>query len=135
MKKKTLLFIGGTGFLGQTFFDYINENKLKNINLSKVIIVSRKRKKIKSKIKISDSELSKIINEIFDLKPHSIESRFKLRDPIYLETASYGHMGRKSEKKTKTLNSKYSGVKKIEVELFPWEKLEYVNQLIKTLKL
>ena len=89
----------------------------------------------KSKIKISDSELSKIINEIFDLKPHSIESRFKLRDPIYLETASYGHMGRKSEKKTKTFNSKYSGVKKIEVELFPWEKLEYKNLLIKTLKL
>ena len=89
----------------------------------------------KSKIKISDSELSKTVNEIFDLKPHSIESRFKLRDPIYLETASFGHMGRKSEKKTKTFNSKYSGVKKIEVELFPWEKLEYTNLLIKTLKL
>ena len=89
----------------------------------------------KSKIKVSDSELSKIVNEIFDLKPHSIESRFKLRDPIYLETASYGHMGRKSEKKTKTFNSKYSGIKKIEVELFPWEKLEYKNLLIKTLKL
>ena len=89
----------------------------------------------KSKIKISDSELSKTVNEIFDLKPHSIESRFKLRDPNYLETASYGHMGRKSEKKTKIFNSKYSGVKKIEVELFPWEKLEYTNLLIKTLKL
>ena len=88
----------------------------------------------KSKLSISDSQLSDIVNEIFDLKPHSIESRFKLRDPIYLETASYGHMGRKSEKKTKSFNSKYSGVKKIEVELFPWEKLEYVEQLIKTLK-
>ncbi len=89
----------------------------------------------KSKLNISDSKLSKIVKEIFDLKPHSIESRFKLRDPIYLETASYGHMGRKSEKKTKTFNSKYSGVKKIEVELFPWEKLEYVEQIIKSLKL
>ena len=89
----------------------------------------------KSKLKISDTKLSEIVNEIFDLKPHSIESRFNLRDPIYIETASYGHMGRKSEKKTKTFNSKYSGVKKIEVELFPWEKLEYVNLLIKTLKL
>jgi S-adenosylmethionine synthetase len=89
----------------------------------------------KSKLNISDSKLSNIINEIFDLKPYSIESRFKLRDPIYLETASYGHMGRKSEKKTKTFNSKYSGVKKIEVELFPWEKLEYVEQIIKSLKL
>ena len=89
----------------------------------------------KSKLNISDSKLSNIVNEIFDLKPHSIESRFKLRDPIYLETASYGHMGRKSGKKTKTFNSKYSGVKKIEVELFPWEKLEYVEQIIKSLKL
>ena len=89
----------------------------------------------KSKLNISDSKLSNIVIEIFDLKPHSIESRFKLRDPIYLETASYGHMGRKSEKKTKTFNSKYSGVKKIEVELFPWEKLEYVEQIIKSLKL
>ena len=89
----------------------------------------------KSKLNISDSKLSNIIKEIFDLKPHSIESRFKLRDPIYLETASYGHMGRKSEKKTKTFDSKYSGVKKIEVELFPWEKLEYVEQIIKSLKL
>ena len=69
------------------------------------------------------------------MKPLSLESRFKLRVPIYLETASYGHMGRKSEKKIKTFNSKYSGVKKIEVELFPWEKLEYKNLLIKTLKL
>ena len=89
----------------------------------------------KSKLNISDSKLSNIVKEIFDLKPHSIESRFKLRDPIYLETASYGHMGRKSEKKTKTFNSKYSGVKKIEVELFPWEKIEYVEQIIKSLKL
>jgi S-adenosylmethionine synthetase len=89
----------------------------------------------KSNLKISDSKLSSIINEIFDLKPHSIESRFKLRDPIYLETASYGHMGRKSETKIKTFNSKYNGIKNIEVELFPWEKLEYVEPIIKSLKL
>jgi len=89
----------------------------------------------KSNLKISDSKLSNIINEIFDLRPHSIESRFKLRDPIYLETASYGHMGRKSEKKIKTFNSKYNGIKNIEVELFPWEKLEYVESIIKSLKL
>jgi len=89
----------------------------------------------KSNLKISDSKLSNIINEIFDLRPHSIESRFKLRDPIYLETASYGHMGRKSETKIKTFNSKYNGIKNIEVELFPWEKLEYVEPIIKSLKL
>ena len=69
----------------------------------------------KSKIKVSDSELSKIVNEIFDLKPHSIESRFKLRDPIYLETASYGHMGRKSEKKLRHLTLNTRELKKLKL--------------------
>ena len=61
--KKTLLIIGGTGFLGQSFFDYINEDKLKNIRLSEIIIISRKRKKIKSNIKISY-----IVKNITDVK-------------------------------------------------------------------
>ena len=69
----------------------------------------------KSKIKVSDSELSKIVNEIFDLKPYSIESRFKLRDPIYLETASYGHMGRKSEKKLRHLTLNTRELKKLKL--------------------
>ena len=89
----------------------------------------------KSNLKISDSRLSEIINEIFDLRPFEIESRFKLRDPIYSETSSYGHMGRKCIKKTKSFNSKYSDQKNIEVELFPWEKLDYIEQITKSLKL
>ena len=89
----------------------------------------------KSNLKISDSSLSEMINEIFDLRPFKIESRFKLRDPIYSETSSYGHMGRKSIKKTKSFYSKYSDKKNIEVELFPWEKLDYIEQISKTLKL
>jgi len=89
----------------------------------------------KSNLNIPDSRLSEIINEIFDLRPFEIESRFKLRDPIYSETASYGHMGRKCIKKTKSFNSKYSDIKSIEVELFPWEKLDYIEQITKTLKL
>ena len=89
----------------------------------------------KSNLKISDSRLSEMINEIFDLRPFKIESRFKLRDPIYSETSSYGHMGRKSIKKTKSFYSKYSDKKNIEVELFPWEKLDYIEQISKTLKL
>ena len=89
----------------------------------------------KSNLKISDSRLSEMINEIFDLRPFKIESRFKLRDPIYSETSSYGHMGRKSIKKTKSFYSKYSDKKNIEVELFPWEKLDYLEQISKTLKL
>ena len=89
----------------------------------------------KSNLKISDGRLSEIINEIFDLRPFEIESRFKLRDPIYSETSSYGHMGRKCIKKTKSFNSKYSDQKNIEVELFPWEKLDYIEQITKSLKL
>jgi len=89
----------------------------------------------KSNLKISDSRLSEIIYDIFDLSPSAIESRFKLRDPIYSETSSYGHMGRKCIKKTKSFNSKYSDQKNIEVELFPWEKLDYIEQITKSLKL
>ena len=89
----------------------------------------------KSNLKISDSRLSEIINDIFDLRPFEIESRFKLRDPIYSETSSYGHMGRKCIKKTKSFNSIYSDTKNIEVELFPWEKLDYIEQITKSLKL
>ena len=89
----------------------------------------------KSNLKISDGRLSEIINEIFDLRPFEIESRFKLRNPIYSETSSYGHMGRKCIKKTKSFNSKYSDQKNIEVELFPWEKLDYIEQITKSLKL
>ena len=89
----------------------------------------------KSNLNISDSRLSEMINEIFDLRPFKIESRFKLRDPIYSETSSYGHMGRKAIKKTKSFYSKYSDKKNIEVELFPWEKLDYLEQISKTLKL
>ena len=89
----------------------------------------------KSNLKISDGRLSEIINEIFDLRPFEIESRFKLRDPIYSETSSYGHMGRKCIKKTKSFSSKYSDQKNIEVELFPWEKLDYIEQITKSLKL
>ena len=89
----------------------------------------------KSNLKISDGRLSEIINDIFDLRPFEIESRFKLRDPIYSETSSYGHMGRKCIKKSKSFNSKYSDQKNIEVELFPWEKLDYIEQITKSLKL
>ena len=89
----------------------------------------------KSNLKISDSRLSEIINDMFDLRPFEIESRFKLRDPIYSETSSYGHMGRKCIKKTKSFSSKYSDQKNIEVELFPWEKLDYIEQITKSLKL
>jgi len=88
-----------------------------------------------SKISISDSELAIIIQEIFDMRPYFIEKRLKLRNPIYTETAAYGHMGRKPEMVTKTFNSPSGESKTVEVELFTWEKLDYVEKIKQKLKL
>ncbi len=82
-----------------------------------------------SKILYSDSDLAKKVSKIFDLRPYFIEKRLKLRNPIYTETASYGHMGRKPEIKIKNFFSPSGSEKKIEVELFTWEKLDYVKKL------
>jgi len=82
-----------------------------------------------SKVKFSDSEISKIVSNLFDLRPYFIEQRLKLRSPIYQETAAYGHMGRKSEIKKKKFISNSGELKELEVELFTWEKLDYVNKI------
>ena len=81
--------------------------------------------------KFSDEELAKMVPELFDCRPKAIEERLKLRMPIYEETASYGHMGRKPRTVTKHFQNLYEGDKDIVVELFTWEKLDYV-ELIKT---
>ena len=83
----------------------------------------------KSHLSMSDGEIAKKVSQIFDLRPKAIEKRLKLRTPIYAETASYGHLGRTHEKKKKTFNSKFSGSKTMEVELFTWEKLDYVDSI------
>ena len=80
-----------------------------------------------SNLSVSDGELANIVNEIFDMRPYFIEKRLKLRSPIYLETAAYGHMGRKPELVTKTFKSPSGELKTLEVELFTWEKLDYVK--------
>ena len=82
-----------------------------------------------STISVNDSELAKIIEEIFDMRPYFIEKRLKLRNPIYTETAAYGHMGRKPEFITKTFNSPSGEKKTLEVELFTWEKLDYIEKI------
>lgn len=69
------------------------------------------------------------VEQLFDLRPKAIEQRLQLRKPIYLETASYGHFGREPQKLTKHFSSRYEGEKEIEVELFTWEKLDYVDQI------
>lgn len=82
-----------------------------------------------SKIKMSDGEIAKKVAEIFDMRPAAIEKRLKLRNPIYSETAAYGHMGRTPEKKVKYFESPYKGNIKREVELFTWEKLDYQEEV------
>lgn len=84
----------------------------------------------KSLVKHSDSQIAQIIGKVFDMRPKAIEERLKLRAPIYLETAAYGHMGRKPEVVTKEFSSRYNPVPiTIEVELFTWEKLDYIDTL------
>lgn len=70
-----------------------------------------------------------LVSKIFDMRPAAIERRLKLRQPIYQETAAYGHMGRKPEVVEKTFYSKYNGDKTMSVELFTWEKLDYVDKV------
>lgn len=82
-----------------------------------------------SHVKLSDAEIALRLSTIFDLRPYAIEQRLKLRKPIYEETASYGHMGREPQVVTKHFHSKYAGDRTIEVELFTWEKLDYVVPL------
>jgi len=86
----------------------------------------------RSNVNIPDGEIAKKVEALFDMRPKAIEERLKLRNPIYSETAAYGHMGREYKVVTKTFNSRYidTPVKK-EVELFTWEKLDYVDQIKK----
>lgn len=88
-----------------------------------------------AKVNLSDIEISARVNNIFDMRPHAIEKRLKLRAPIYQETASYGHMGRQPMTVTKVFSSKYEQQKTLTVELFTWEKLDYVDAIRKEFRL
>ena len=88
-----------------------------------------------SKVDLSDDEIATKAASLFDLRPYAIEQRLKLRNPMYLETASYGHMGRQPVKITKTFQSPYNGKVSKEVELFTWEKLDYVKLIKKEFQL
>ena len=84
-----------------------------------------------SKVKLSDGDIAKKVELLFDMRPYFIEQRLKLRNPIYQETAAYGHMGRKNEVVTKTFKLPNGPDKNIKVELFTWEKLDYVPKVKK----
>ena len=83
----------------------------------------------KSHVNMSDGEIAEKIKQMFDLRPHAIERTLKLRQPMYFETAAYGHMGRKNEIVEKTFTSRYHRTKKMKVELFTWEKLDQVDRI------
>ena len=89
----------------------------------------------RSHVAMSDGEIAAKIKEMFDLRPKAIERKFKLRQPMYLETAAYGHMGRKNEVVTKTFTSHYHETRTIDVELFTWEKLDSVDNIRKAFDL
>ena len=82
-----------------------------------------------AKVNLTDGEIAKKVQQLFDLRPKAIEERLKLRNPIYSETASYGHMGRTPQIVTKRFTSRYLDTKEVEVELFTWEKLDYVDKI------
>lgn len=82
-----------------------------------------------SKLSLTDGEIAKKVEELFDMRPYFIEQRLKLRNPIYSETAAYGHMGRTPETVTKTFKSPNGEEKQVTVELFTWEKLDYVDKV------
>jgi S-adenosylmethionine synthetase len=88
-----------------------------------------------SKVDMTDGEIAKKIGEIFDMRPAAIEKRLKLRTPIYEEAAAYGLMGREPKIVKKTFTNGDGSVKEMEVELFPWEKLDYVNKIKEAFKL
>lgn len=86
-------------------------------------------------VNMSDGEISKVVENIFEMRPYFIEQRLKLRNPIYYESASYGHMGRTPELKTLTFVSGDGKETQKEVETFTWEKLDYVDQIKEAFKL
>ena len=83
----------------------------------------------RSHVNMTDGEIAKRIEKLFDLRPKAIERTLKLRQPMYVETAAYGHMGRQYEVKKKTFTSRYHETKTIDVELFTWEKLDRVEDI------
>jgi S-adenosylmethionine synthetase len=82
-----------------------------------------------SKVSLNDGQIAEKLNEIFDMRPYAIEQRFNLRSPIYSETAAYGHMGRNPEKIKKEFTAADGSKINVEVELFPWEKLDYLEKI------
>jgi S-adenosylmethionine synthetase len=88
-----------------------------------------------NKVGMTDGDIARKVEKLFDMRPYFIEQRFNLRSPIYSETAAYGHMGRESKVVEKIFNAGKKTEKRVRVELFPWEKLDYVERVKKAFRL
>jgi S-adenosylmethionine synthetase len=88
-----------------------------------------------AKVDMNDGEIARIVESVFDMRPYFIEQRLKLRQPMYSECAAYGHMGREPQVVNKTFKSADGKTKKVSVELFTWEKLDYVAKVKKAFKI
>lgn len=88
-----------------------------------------------AKVNMNDGQIAEIVDRLFDMRPYAIETRLKLRNPIYSETAAYGHMGREPQVVEKVFESSDKKVKKVKVELFTWEKLDYVDKVRKAFRI
>lgn len=88
-----------------------------------------------AKVNMNDGQIAQIVDRLFDMRPYAIETRLKLRNPIYSETAAYGHMGREPQVVEKVFESSDKKVKKVKVELFTWEKLDYVDKVRKAFRI
>ncbi len=107
----------------------INANELKHSLRKQNLYVNTYGR---SHVKATDGERAEMVKKLFDLRPKAIEKTLKLRQPMYLETAAYGHMGRQNEVVKKTFESRYHEKKTVDVELFTWEKLDRVEDIKKT---
>ena len=88
-----------------------------------------------AKVKMNDGQIAQKVDELFDMRPYAIETRLKLRNPIYSETAAYGHMGRETEIVEKHFETGDGKKKSMKVELFTWEKLDYIDKIKKVFKI
>jgi S-adenosylmethionine synthetase len=88
-----------------------------------------------AKVNMNDGQIAQIVDKLFDMRPYAIETRLKLRNPIYSETAAYGHMGREPQLVEKVFEGSDKKVKKLKVELFTWEKLDYVDKVKKAFRI
>ena len=88
-----------------------------------------------AKVDMTDGEIAKLVESVFDMRPFAIENRLKLRNPIYSETAAYGHMGRTPSTKTVSFENGEGVIKSMEVETFTWEKLDMVDHIKKAFNL